>query len=71
MSGDIAAFMICVDCQVQSHQLDEFVVLTVSHEVSEIEAVVLVLFNRGEYSVFVDVTIDSGCDGGELGNEGH
>jgi hypothetical protein len=71
MSRDIASLMVRVDSQVQSHQLDEIGVFTETHEVSEIVAVILVLFDGGEFSVFVDVAVDSGCDGGELGDKGH
>jgi hypothetical protein len=71
MSRDIPTLVIRVDGQVQSHQLDEIGVFAESHEVGEIVAIVLILFDDGELSVFVDIAVDSGCDGGEFGDKGH
>ena len=37
----------------------------------EIVAVVFTLVDGGEFAVFVDVTVDTGGDGGEFGDDGH
>lgn len=68
---DIAAFVVGVDCQVEAHQLDKVLVFTVSKHVGQVEAVIFVLLNRGDLAIFVHVTVDPGCDGGELGDQVH
>lgn len=71
MRRDIATLMIRVDRQVQSHQLDELLVLAVSHQMGEIVSVILVLDNRRHLAALVYVLVDSGGDGREFGNQRH
>ena len=71
MRRDIATLMIRVDRQVQSHQLDELLVLAVSHQMGEIVSVILVLDNRRHLAALVYVLVDSGRDSRELGNQRH
>ena len=71
MSADIAAFMIRVDGEIQSHQLDEVFVLTEAELVGKVVGVILVLLHGGYFAIFVDVAVDSSGDGGQLGDEIH
>ena len=71
MGRNIATFMISVDSQIQSHQFDELLILAVSHQMSEVVSVILVLDNRGHLAALVHVLVDSGGDGREFGDQRH
>ena len=71
VSRDITTLMIGMDSQIQSHQFNELIILTESHQMSEIVSVILVFFDGGEFTVLVHVAVNSGCDGGKLGDQGH
>lgn len=68
---DVAALVVSVDGEVQSHQLNEVLVLTKAKLIGKVETVVLVLLDRSDLSAFEDILVDSCGDGGELGNQVH
>lgn len=68
---DVSTLVVGVDGQVQSHKLNEVLVLAEAELVGEVEGVVLVLLDRGDLASLEDVLVDAGSDRGELGNEVH
>ena len=71
VSTDIAAFVVGVDCEIQSHQFDEVFIFAESELVGEVVGVVLVLLYSGHFAIFVNVAVDSGGDSWQLGNQIH
>lgn len=65
------AYMVRVDGEVQSHQINKVLVSTKAELVGQVEAVVFVSLDGRNLSVLVDVAVDLGSDGGELGNQVH
>lgn len=68
---DIAALVVSVDGEVQSHQLDEVLVLAKAKLVGKVETVVLILLDRSDLSALEDVLVDSSGDRRQLGNQVH
>ena len=68
---DVSTLVVRVDGNVQSHQLDELLVVAKAEQGSEVGRVVLVGVNGRELAVAVDVSEDSSGNVGELGNEVH
>lgn len=68
---DVATLVVSVDGEVETHQLDEVLVLAEAELVGEVEAVVLVLLDGRDLAAAEDVLVDAGRDGGELSNEVH
>jgi hypothetical protein len=68
---DVTTLVISVDGKVQSHQLNEIVVVTETQLVGEVEAVILVILNRCDLASLEDVLVDPGSNGWELGNQIH
>jgi hypothetical protein len=68
---DVAALVISVDGEVQAHQLNEVLVLGETELVGQVERVILVLLDRGNLAVLVDVAVDLGRDRRKLSNEIH
>lgn len=68
---DITTLMISVDGKVQSHQLNEILVLTETQLVGKVEAVILVFLDRCDLATFEYVLVDSGSDSWELGDQIH
>ena len=68
---DVAAFVVGVDGQVQTHELDEVGVVGETELVCEVVAVVLVLLHRRDLAVLVDIAVDARGDRRQLGNEIH
>lgn len=64
-------YVIRMDNKVQPHQIDEILVPTKAELVRQVVTVVLVLFNRRNLSIFEDIAVDFGSNGGELGNKVH
>ena len=62
VSTDIAALVVGMNCEIQSHQFDEVLVLAESELVGEVVGVVLVLLYSGHFAIFVDIAVDSGGD---------
>jgi hypothetical protein len=60
-----------VDGNVQPHQLDKLLIVTVTEQSSQVGRVILVGVNGGHLSITVDVPEDSSSNVGELGNEVH
>ena len=63
--------MVRVDGDVQPHQLDKLLVVSVTEQSSQVGGVILVGVNGGHLSITVDVPEDSSGDVWELGNEVH
>jgi hypothetical protein len=71
VGGNVTTLVVSVDGQVQTHQLDKVSVVSEAELVGQVVGVVLVLLDRGDLAVLVDVAEDLGGDGGETGNEVH
>lgn len=71
VGADISTLVVGVDGKVESHQLNKVLVLGESELVGQIVAIVLVLLDRGNLAILVDVAVDLSGDGGKLGNEVH
>jgi hypothetical protein len=71
VGGNVTTLVVSVDGQVQTHQLNEVGVVGEAELVGQVVGVVLVLLDRGDLAVLVDVAEDLGGDGGETGNEVH
>lgn len=69
--ADVAALVVSVDGEIQSHQLDEVLVLTEAKLVSKVETVVLVLLDSSDLSALEDILVDSCGNRRELGNQVH
>src|SRR4051812_47699447 len=69
MGTDVATLVITVDGQIEAHQLNEVSVVAESQLVCQIPSVILIFLNGSNLAIFVDVTIDLGRNGGELGNQ--
>lgn len=63
--------MVSVNGQVQTHELDEVLVLSEAKLVGEVEGIVLVFLDWCHLSVLENVLVDTGSDGRELGNDVH
>lgn len=68
---DVSTFVVRVDGDVQSHELNELLVVAETEKGGQVGGVVLVLVDLRELSVAVDVSEDSAGNVGELGNEVH
>lgn len=71
VGADVATLVVGVDREVESHQLNEGLVIAETELVGEVEGVILVLLDWGNLSILVDVLVDSGSDGWELRNQVH
>lgn len=71
VGANVTTLVVGVDGQVQTHELNELVVLAVTELVSQVEGVVLVLLDRSDLAILEDVAVDAGGNGGQLGNEVH
>lgn len=68
---DVATLMVGVDGQVETHELNEVLVLSEAKLVGKVEGVVLVLLGGRDLAILVDVAVDAGGNVGELANEVH
>jgi hypothetical protein len=68
---DVATLVVSVDGEVETHKLNEVLVLGETELVGQVERVVLVLLDGCDLAVLVDVAVDLSGDGGQLGNEVH
>lgn len=71
VGGDIATLVVSVDGQVETHELNEVLVLSEAELVGQVVGVVLVLLGGGDLAVLVDVAVDAGGNVGELADEVH
>lgn len=71
VGADVAALVVGVDGEVQTHELNEVLVLSEAELVGQVECVVLVLLDGRDLAVLVDVAVDLGGNGGQLSNEVH
>ena len=69
--ADVATLVVGVDGEVETHQLNEVLVVSEAELVGQVVGVVLVLLDGGNAAILVDVAVDLGGNGGELGNEVH
>lgn len=68
---DVTTLVVGVDGDVQSQEVHELSVLTVTEESSQVGGVVGVGVDSGDLAVTEDVSEDSTGNGRELGNEVH
>ena len=68
---DVAALVVSVDGEVQAHQLNKVLVLGETELVGQVEGIVLVLLDRSNLAVLVDVAVDLGGNCGKLSDEVH
>ena len=68
---DVTALVIRVNGDVQSHQLDKLLIVTVSEQGREVGRVILVLVNGRELAISKDISEDPSGDTREFGNEVH
>jgi len=68
---DVSTFVIGVDDEVESHEVNKVLVLAETELVGEVPCVVLILLDSGDLSILVDVSVDLGSDGWELSDEIH
>lgn len=71
VGADVSTLVVGVDGQVETHQLNEIVVVAEAKLVGQVEGVVLILLDGGELAVLEDIAIDLRSNGGQLGNEIH
>lgn len=60
-----------MDDEVESHEVNEVLVVTETELVGEVVGVILILLDSGDLSILVDVSVDLSSDGWELGDEVH
>ncbi len=63
--------MIRVNGDVQSHQFNEFLVITETEQSRQVGRVILVLVDGGEFTITVNVPEDSTGNVGQLGDQIH
>lgn len=71
VGGNVSTFVVRVNGQVQSHQLDETGIVSVAEHVGQVPRVVLGRVNGGDLAVSVDVLENSTGNGGKLGDQVH
>ena len=71
VGADVTTLVVGVDGQVETHQLNEVLVSTEAKLVGQVEGVILVLLDGGDLAILEDVAVDTGSNGGQLGNEVH
>lgn len=69
--ADVTALVIRVDCQVESHQLNEVAVLAESELIGQVETVILVLLHWSNLAALEHVLVDSGGDCGKFRDQVH
>lgn len=69
--ANVATFVVRVDGQVKTHQLNKVLVFAVSQHVGQVETVILILLNCSNLAILEHVAVDSRCDGGKLGDQVH
>lgn len=71
VSGDVATFVVGVNGQVETQQLNEVGVLAEAQLVGEVERVVLVLLDGGDLASLEDILVDACSDSGQFRNQVH
>lgn len=71
VGGNVSTLVISVDSEVESHELNESLVVTETELVGVVEGVILVLLDWSNLAILVDVLVDAGSDGWELCNQVH
>lgn len=69
VGADIATFVVTVDGQIQTHQLNKVGILAKAETIGQVEAIILILLDWGNLAILEDVAVDLGGNGRELGNE--
>ena len=69
--ANVATLVVGVDGQVETHQLDEILVLAISEHIGQVETVILILLDGSDLAILEYVAVDSGCNGGQLGDQVH
>lgn len=71
VGADVSTLVVGVDGQVETHQLNEIVVVAVAKLVGQVEGVILILLDGGKLAILENIAIDLRSNGGQLGNEIH
>jgi hypothetical protein len=71
VGADVATLVVGVDGQVETHQLNEVLVLAEAELVGKVERVVLVLLDGSDLAALEDVLVDARSNVGQLGNQVH
>lgn len=71
VSGDVTTFVVRVDGEVEAHQLDKVAILRKAKLIGQVVPVVLVLCDRRNLAVLIDVPVNLGRNRGELGYQVH
>lgn len=71
MSADVSTLMVRVDGQVQTHELNEVIVVTIAELVGQVVGVILILLDRSNLAILKDVAVDLRGDSRKLGDEVH
>jgi hypothetical protein len=71
VSGDVATFVVSVNGQVQTHQLNEVLVSGETELVGQVVAVILSGVGWRNLAILVHIAVNAGSDVGKLSNEVH
>lgn len=71
VGADVTTLMVSVDGEVESHQLNESLVVAEAELVGVVEGVILILLDWGDLAILVDVLVDPGSNGWELRDQVH
>lgn len=71
VGGNVSSLVVGVDGEVESHELNESLVVAETELVGEVEGVILVLLDSGDLTILVDVLVNAGGNGWELCDEVH
>ena len=71
VSADVSTLVVGVDGEVEPHELNEVLVLGESELVGQVVGVVLILLDRSNLAILVDVAENFSGDGRKLGDEVH
>jgi hypothetical protein len=71
VGGNVTTFVIRVDGEVKTHQFDKVLVVFVTQELGEVVRVILIGIDGRELTILVEVTVDTGGNLRELGDQVH
>ncbi len=71
VGADVSTLVVSVDGEVQTHQLNEVLVLGETELVGQVESIVLVFLDGSNLAVLVDIAVDLGGNRGKLRDEVH
>lgn len=71
VSADVSSLVISVDGEIESHQLNEILVISETKLVGEVETVILILLDSSDLSALEDILVDACSDRRKLGDQVH